>query len=88
MKSFPKKYFSLLWLFWMGCAAPYSQLNAMGLETKTIEDITGLEGTFNEAEGVFKISAPRADVLVSGSMANATLYGLNFLGSIYGGNKN
>ena len=34
------------------------------LDTANIEKITGLKGTLNEAEGVFKVSAPRTDVKV------------------------
>src|SRR5437879_5029697 len=33
-------------------------------DTAKIEEITGLKGTFNEAEAVFKVSAPRSDVRV------------------------
>src|ERR1041385_2505315 len=35
------------------------------LDTAAIESGTGLKGTLNEAEGVFKVTAPRADVKVS-----------------------
>ena len=35
------------------------------LDTTKIETATGLKGTLNEAEGVFKVSAPRSDVKVS-----------------------
>ena len=35
------------------------------LDTAKIETATGLKGTLNEAEGVFKVSAPRTDVKVS-----------------------
>ena len=35
------------------------------LDTAKIETATGLKGTLNEAEGVFKVSAPRSDVKVS-----------------------
>ena len=34
------------------------------LDTAKIDEITGLKGTLNEAEGVFKVSQPRADVKV------------------------
>ena len=34
------------------------------LDTNGIEQITGLKGTWNAAEGVFKVSAPRNDVAV------------------------
>jgi hypothetical protein len=32
------------------------------LDTKRIESITGLTGTFNQAENVFKVSKPRTDI--------------------------
>ena len=35
------------------------------LDTAKIETATGLKGTLNETEGVFKVSAPRTDVKVS-----------------------
>src|SRR5262249_38301235 len=35
------------------------------LDTAKIEQLTGLKGTFNEAEGVFKVSAPRTDGKIS-----------------------
>ncbi len=35
------------------------------LDTNRIEQITGIKGTWNAAEGVFKISAPRNDVAVN-----------------------
>src|SRR3954470_9246705 len=35
------------------------------LDTKTIEQITGLTGKMNVEEGVFKVSSPRNDVKVS-----------------------
>src|ERR1041385_8779747 len=49
------------------CAAPgvTSFAAANKLDTARIEQLTGLKGTFNEAEGVFKVSAPRTDVKVS-----------------------
>src|ERR1044071_10035214 len=34
------------------------------LDTNRIEQITGLKGTWNAAEGVFKVSQPRTDVAV------------------------
>src|SRR4051812_39753016 len=39
-------------------------LSFAALDTAKIEAATGLKGTMNEAEGVFKVSAPRADVKV------------------------
>ena len=38
---------------------------ATGLDTAKIEQLTGLKGTLNEKEGVFKVSVPRTDVKVS-----------------------
>lgn len=38
---------------------------AAPLDTAGIETATGLKGTLNEAEGVFKVSVPRGDVKVS-----------------------
>ena len=38
---------------------------AAPLDTAKIETASGLKGTLNEAEGVFKITAPRSDVKVS-----------------------
>src|ERR1041385_4543714 len=35
------------------------------LDTNQIEKLTGLKGTWNESEGVFKVSAPRGDVKVN-----------------------
>jgi rhodanese-related sulfurtransferase len=41
-----------------------SRLVAAPLDTNRIEQITGLKGAWNAAEGVFKVSAPRSDVAV------------------------
>lgn len=38
--------------------------NCLGLDTAKIDEITGIKGTLNEAEGVYKISLPRDDVKV------------------------
>ena len=38
---------------------------AAPLDTAQIENASGLKGTLNEAEGVFKVTAPRNDVKVS-----------------------
>jgi rhodanese-related sulfurtransferase len=38
--------------------------HAETLDTNRIEQITGLKGAWNAAEGVFKVSAPRSDVAV------------------------
>src|SRR5438876_147236 len=37
---------------------------ATQLDTAKIEQLTGLKGAWNEAEGVFKVSAPRSDLRV------------------------
>jgi len=55
MKS--KLFVSLLFLL--------PSLSIAALDTAKIETATGLKGTFNEAEGVFKVTAPRKDVKVS-----------------------
>ena len=35
------------------------------LDTAKIEELTGVKGTFNEKEGVFKVSVPRTDLNVT-----------------------
>ena len=35
------------------------------LDTAKIESLTGLKGTANEAEGTFKVTAPRTDVKIA-----------------------
>lgn len=49
----------------LSLAAALSAATAAPLETAQIEQITGLKGTMNEAEGVFKVTQPRNDVKVS-----------------------
>jgi hypothetical protein len=47
--------------------APYSITGAAGsasLDTAAIEAATGLKGTFNKEENVFKVSKPRTDVAI------------------------
>jgi len=41
------------------------QAAAPSIDTATIESVTGLKGTYNKAENVFKVSKPRDDVKVS-----------------------
>jgi Domain of Unknown Function (DUF1259) len=48
-----------------GSAAPFAGAQPTSAERARIEEITGLPGTFNEAEGVFKITSPRTDVKVA-----------------------
>ena len=45
------------------CAA-FPTIQAAPLDTNRIEQVTGLKGTWNAAEGVFKVSQPRGDVAV------------------------
>jgi hypothetical protein len=40
-------------------------LSAAPLDTNRLEQLTGLKGTFNAAEGTFKVTAPRTDVKVA-----------------------
>ena len=47
-----------------GHAGPVSA-QGQKLDTARIEEITGLKGTLNEQEGVFKVTSPRADIKVS-----------------------
>lgn len=49
-----------LFLLWM-CALP----SFAALDTNRIEAATGLKGTWNAAEGVFKVTAPRNDLPVT-----------------------
>src|SRR5262249_29600686 len=50
----------ILALHLMNGAAP-----AAGLDTATIEKLTGAKGTLDEKEGVFKVSVPRSDLSVT-----------------------
>jgi len=43
-------------------ATPLAQATAPPMDTAAIESITGLKGTYNKAENVFKVSRPRTDV--------------------------
>ena len=42
--------------------APLAQAAAPAIDTSAIESITGLKGTYNEAEKVFKVNKPRDDI--------------------------
>ncbi len=46
-------------------AVSYGQAQDIGIDTKRIEEITGVKGTLNASEGVFKASFPRTDVAVT-----------------------
>ena len=55
-------------LLCLGAFAPLlttGVLRAAGLDTARIEAITGLKGTTNAKEGVFKVSSPRKDIPVT-----------------------
>jgi hypothetical protein len=45
---------------------------AAGLDTAKIEKLTGLSGTLNEKEGVFKVSYPRSDIAASAAGVKLT----------------
>jgi hypothetical protein len=51
------------------CACSIALATALGhaadLDTARIEQITGMKGTLNQQEGVFKVSAPRKDIAVT-----------------------
>jgi phosphotransferase system IIB component len=52
--------------FVMNCfAALACTVSAAALDTNKIEQITGVKGTFNKEEGVFKVTVPRNDVKIS-----------------------
>ena len=46
--------------------------NSAGLDTSKIEQLTGLKGTFDAKEGVFKVSYPRADIQTSAAGVKLT----------------
>src|SRR5215510_13192838 len=45
--------------------SPLTLLSAVALDTNRIAQLTGLPGTWNAAEGVFKVTAPRNDLPVT-----------------------
>ena len=51
----------ILLMAFPGYAAPEKNSSAGSLDTARIEKLTGLKGKLDEKEGVFKVSAPRAD---------------------------
>ena len=55
---------SILALFPLLIAAS-TWAQATKLNAPKIDEITGLKGKLNEAEGVYKVSAPRTDVKIS-----------------------
>ncbi len=60
---FPKSSFLLALAFLLPLVS--SRLSGAPLDTNRLERLTGLKGTYNAVEGVFKISVPRTDVKVS-----------------------
>jgi len=48
-----------------GVLVAVAQADAPAIDTASIESITGLKGSYNKAENVFKVSKPRDDVKVS-----------------------
>lgn len=48
-----------------GASAPALQAAEPGFDTSAIENITGLKGSYNKTENVFKVSKLRTDVKVS-----------------------
>ena len=55
---------TLVWAIAAAVAADASVALAQSskLDRTRIEEITGLKGTFIEAEGVFKVTSPRTDI--------------------------
>src|SRR5438105_2193563 len=56
---------SLLLRFVAACAVVTSIHAAPSLDSAMIDEITGLKGKWNEAEGVYRVTFPRSDVKVS-----------------------
>lgn len=54
-----------LWRCFIFASAFSNRSRAGNLNTETIRQITGIEGTYNQAEGVYKVSVPRTDVKVT-----------------------
>jgi hypothetical protein len=64
-KGMKKEFVSLIAAFTLGLGAvSFGQAQDPGIDTKRIEEITGVKGTLNASEGVFKVSFPRTDVPV------------------------
>src|SRR5215204_4692087 len=55
------------WFGFLGLAlvVTSARLSAASLDTNRLEQLTGLKGTYNVAEGVFKVTVPRTDVKVA-----------------------
>ncbi len=54
-----------LWFLIFGGVAHALGVAGASMHTAKIEDLTGLKGTFNEAEGTFKVAAPRNDLKIT-----------------------
>lgn len=50
---------------WIALAAILPLAASAAIDTNRIEQITGIKGTWNAAEGVFKVSAPRNDIKIA-----------------------
>jgi hypothetical protein len=58
-----RNHFRFLTLFALAVSTPFGAHAA--LDTAKIEQLTGMKGTFTQAENVFKVSAPRNDLPIS-----------------------
>ena len=61
--SVPRKFLHLPALITVALCAPFAP--GASLDTARIEQLTGIKGTFTQAENVFKVSAPRTDLPIS-----------------------
>ena len=61
MKSFPHA----LTVLAAAACLPAAWAAGPAIDTATIESVTGLKGTYNKTENVFKVSKPRDDVKIS-----------------------
>ena len=50
------------------------------LDTAQIEQLTGLKGSLNKEEGVFKVTVPRSDVPIS---VDASFHGADVVGGLH-----
>ena len=54
------------------------------IDTAKIEAATGLKGTFNKDENVFKVSKPRTDIKIRvDELADAAVHGADVMGGIH-----
>src|SRR4051812_26665004 len=52
--------------------SPPARARASGLDTASIEELTGVKGTLDAKEGVFKVSVPRSDLSVAAGGVHIT----------------